>query len=326
MPSLWQTSLLLGLSILLLSACQTPIQTKQILKQPPVIVRQHLVPNVPFHSQQDFFCGPTTLAEVAGFYGLEQNPLQVAQNTFIPGLEGSLQIEMVAATRQLGMLAYAQNGNMTQLLSLLAENIPVIVLQNNAIALFPQWHYAVVIGYDLDAAEFILHTGVTEAHRLNFSTFERTWQRGKYWMLVMLPTDMSSKHLDPFIYAKACQDLISTQQSSAGIAALKTATHQWPDYWLPYFLLGNYYFSTEPLAAANWFAQGLPFAQLEVSYLNNYAMLLSELGCDIKAKELIDQALQIAPDDSNLLDSNNQISLQAAYRRAQHQGIRCRLP
>lgn len=320
MPSLWQTSLLLGLSILLLTACQTPIQTKQILKQPPNIAHQHLIPNVPFHSQEDFFCGPTTLAEVAGFYGVEQNPLQVAQSTFIPGLEGSLQIEMVAATRQLGLLAYAQNGNMKLLLSLLAENIPVIVLQNNAIALFPQWHYAVVIGYDLDAAEFILHTGVTESHRLNFSTFERTWQRGQYWMLAMLPSDKSSEHLDPLIYARACQDLINTQQSDAGISALKTATQQWPDYWLPYFLLGNYYFSTQPLAAANWFAQGLPFAQQEVSYLNNYAMLLSELGCDIKAKELIARARNIVPDDRNLLDSENQILA------AQQQGIKCRLP
>jgi tetratricopeptide (TPR) repeat protein len=297
-----------------------------MLKQPPDIARQHLVPNVPFHSQEDFFCGPTTLAEVAGFYGLKQTPQQIAANTFIPGLEGSLQIEMVAATRQVGMLAYAQNGNMQQLLSLLAENIPVIVLQNNAIAWFPQWHYAVVIGYDLDSAEVILHTGVTEAHRLNFSTFERTWRRGKYWMLAMLPSDKTSKHLDPFIYAKACQDAISTQQSSVGVAALKTASQQWPDYWLPYFLLGNYYFSTQPLAAANWFAQGLPLAQQEVSYLNNYAMLLSELGCDVKAKELIAQALQIAPDDSNLLDSNNQIFLKATYRSTQQQEINCRLP
>ncbi len=320
MPSFWQTFLLLGLSIFLLSACQTPTQTKQILKQPPDIARQHLVPNVPFYSQEDFFCGPTTLAEVAGFYGLEHNPLQIAPKSFIPGLEGSLQIEMVAATRQLGLLAYAENGNMAQLLNLLAEDIPVIVLQNNAIALFPQWHYAVVIGYDLDAAEFILHTGITEAHRLNFSTFERTWQRGQYWMLAMLPSDKSSKHLDQFIYAKACQDLISTQQSSAGVAALKTATQQWPDYWLPYFLLGNYYFSTQPLVAANWFEKGLSFAQQEVSYLNNYAMLLSGLGCTIKAKELIAQALHIVPDDSNLLDSRDQILA------AQQQEIKCRLP
>ena len=70
----------------------------------------------------------------------------------------------------------------------------------------------------------------------------------------------------------------------------------------------RHYFSGQPVVAARWFAQGLPFAQQEVSYLNNYAVLLSELGCHAKATELIAAALQIAPQDSNLLDSEQQIT------------------
>ncbi|WP_215398371.1 PA2778 family cysteine peptidase [Rheinheimera oceanensis] len=307
MRLLWQAGLLAGL-LITLTACQTPPQTKQLLAAPPDIARRHFIAQVPFYPQQEYFCGPTTLSEVAGFYGLQKSPVDIAPNTFTPGLEGTLQIEMVAATRQLGLLAYEQKrANMSQLLSLVADNIPVIVLQNNSIAWLPQWHYAVVIGYDIDTAEVILHTGVTEAHRLNFATFERTWQRGNYWLLAMLPGDKTSLHLDPFLFTKACQDLLNTGQPDAGLAALKSATRQWPDYWLSYFLLGNYYFSTQPVVAANWFAQGLPFAQQEVSYLNNYAMLLSGLGCHSKAAELIATALQIAPQDDNLLDSEKQI-------------------
>ncbi|GGD69641.1 PA2778 family cysteine peptidase [Lacimicrobium alkaliphilum] len=243
--------------LILLSGCQTPPQTQRLLSSPPEIARQHLIPDIPFYPQQQYFCGPTTLSEVAGFYGLEHSPTDIAPNTFVPGLEGSLQVEMTAATRQLGLLAYAQRANMKQLLSLVAENIPVIVLQNNGIAMFPQWHYAVVTGYDLETAEVILNTGVTQRHRLNFATFERTWQRGNYWMLAMLPGDKASKHLDPFVYTKACQDLLNTNQTDTGIAALKTATRQWPEYWLPYFLLGNHYFTAEPLVAETWFTKGL---------------------------------------------------------------------
>ena len=294
---------------MLLSGCQTPPQTRQLQNTPPNIARQHLIAQVPFYPQQEFFCGPTTLSEVAGFYGLSKSPADIAPNTFTPGLEGALQIEMVAATRQLGLVAYEQkHANMSQLLSLVADNIPVIVLQNNSIAWLPQWHYAVVIGYDIDTAEVILHSGVTEAHRLNFATFERTWQRANHWLLAMLPSDKTSAQLDPFLFTKACQDLLSTRQAEAGVAALIAATRQWPDYWLPYFLLGNHYFSGQPVVAARWFAQGLPFAQQEVSYLNNYAVLLSELGCHAKATELIAAALQIAPQDSNLLDSEQQIT------------------
>lgn len=295
--------------LLTLSACQTPVQTKQLLAAPPDIARQHVIAEVPFYPQQQYFCGPTTLAEVAGFYGLSNSPDDIAPATFIPGLDGTLQIEMAAATRQLGLVAYAQpRATLAQLLSLVQENIPVIVLQNNSIAWLPQWHYAVVIGYDLDAGEVILHTGVTEAHRLNFATFERTWQRGTYWLLAMLPPDKTSAQLEPFVYTKASQDLLNTGQPDVGLTALKSATRQWPDYWLAYFLLANHYFSTEPLVAAAWFDKGLAMAQQEVSYLNNYAVLLSGLGCHNKATELITAALQLAPQDSNLLDSELQIN------------------
>ena len=321
---LQQTSLRAGLLFLLvlLTACQTPPQTRQLQSSPPDIARQHLIAQVPFYPQQDYFCGPTTLAEVAGFYGLNTSPEAIAPNTFIPGRQGTLQIEMAAATRQLGMLAYVQpRATMAQLLSLVAENIPLIVLQNNSIAWLPQWHYAVVIGYDLDRAEVILHTGVTPSHRLNFSTFERTWRRGNYWMLAMLPPDKSSAQLEPFLYTKASQDLLSKGQTGAGLTALESATQRWPDYWLAYFLLANHYFTAQPTVAANWFEKGLPAAQHQIAYLNNYALLLSGLGCHSKATALINRAAELAPADSNLLDSQQQImkAKQDVQNRAQCQ-------
>lgn len=310
MSSLWQASFAVGLLCCLLlglTACQTPPQTKQLLASPPDIVKQHRILHVPFYPQQEYFCGPTTLSEVATFYGLNVNPTDIAPNTFTPGLQGTLQIEMAAATRQLGLLAYEQRATLRQLLSLVADDIPVIVLQNNSIGWLPQWHYAVVVGYDLDTKEVILHTGLTEGHRLNFATFERTWRRGNYWLLAMLPEGKTSAHLEPFIYTKACQDLLNTQQTAAGIAALITATKQWPDYWLPYLLLGNHYFSKAPLVAAKWFAQGLPLAQQESAYLNNYAILLSDLGCHQQAMSLITTALLLTPEDTNILASQQQI-------------------
>ncbi|MBV2129216.1 PA2778 family cysteine peptidase [Arsukibacterium indicum] len=312
MRNLTQASHLAGLLLLLvigLTACQTPPQTKQLLAEPPAIAGSHFIARVPFYPQQEFFCGPTTLAEVANFYGRNKSPDDIAPATFTPGLDGTLQIEMAAATRQLGMLAYQQRGSMSLLLSLIADDIPVIVLQNNSISWFPQWHYAVVVGYDIDNKEVILHTGVTSAHRLNFSTFERTWQRADYWLLVMLPPEQSSPLLDPFVYTKACQDLINTRQTAAGIAALVTATRQWPDYWLPYFLLGNHYFSSEPLTAASWFEQGITSAQQQVPYLNNYAVLLGQLGCHGKATALIENALQLEPTNATLLSSKQQIDM-----------------
>ncbi len=306
---------------LMLAGCQTPPQTRQLLIQPPAVPRQHLIAGVPFYPQQDFYCGPTTLAEVAGFYGKPQDPAAIAPQTFIPQLQGSLQIEMAAATRQLGLLAYAQRGSMQQLLGLVADDMPVIVLQNNSISWWPQWHYAVVIGYDLADETLTLHTGVTPDYQLDFATFERTWQRGAYWLLLMLPPDKTSPQLDPFLYTKAAQDLLSTKQhqsgsagESAGVSALQSATAQWPDYWLPYFLLANHYAGpedkSEPALALEWFAKGLRAARQQIAYLNNYALLLSAQGCQQAATALLEEALRLAPGHANLLDSQRQISQQ----------------
>ncbi len=317
----WRSGLLLALC-LLLAGCQTTPQTRQLLDKPPAVPRQHLIAGVPFYPQQEFYCGPTTLAEVAAFYGHRQDPVAIAPQTFIPDLQGTLQIEMAAATRQLGLLAYTQRGSMSQLLSLVASDMPVIVLQNNSISWWPQWHYAVVIGYDLDSAELILHTGVTPNYRLDFATFERTWQRGQYWLLLILPPDKTSAQLDPFLYTKAAQDLLSTQQhsaaggirvgASAGVNALQNATRQWPDYWLPYFLLGNHHSDSQPAKAMHWFAAGLNAGRQQIAYLNNYALLLSAQGCQVQATRLLDAALRLAPDNANLLDSQKQIQQQSA--------------
>ncbi len=314
------------LVVLLLAGCQTPPQTRQLLDKPPAVPRQHLIAGVPFYPQQDYFCGPTTLAEVAGFYGKVQAPAAIAPQTFIPGRQGSLQIEMAAATRQLGLLAYTERGSMQQLLSLVADNMPVIVLQNNSISWWPQWHYAVVIGYDLDDETLTLHTGVTPNYQLDFATFERTWQRGGHWLLLMLPPDKTSRQLDPFLYTKAAQDLLRTQRdsaaagasagNSAGVSALRSATAQWPEYWLSYFLLGNHYAApegnSETALALQWFAKGLPVARQQIAYLNNYALLLSHYGCPDAAVSLLDEALRLAPDNANLLDSQRQIRRQQA--------------
>ena len=304
-------------SLLFLSGCQTPPQTRALLLAPPNISQQHVIASVPFYPQQDYYCGPTTLAEVANYYGNDWRQDDIASLTFVPGLEGSLQIEMVSATRRLGMVAYAQQGNLDLLLSLVENGTPVIVLQNNSIGWLPQWHYAVVIGYDLNAQEVILHSGLTANHTLNFSTFERTWQRGQYWMLAMLPPDKTDPLLTPFVYAKACQDLLETGQSDAGVTALKSAIKQWPDYWLPYFLLANHYLSDNPELAVSWFERGYRHGQQEVVYLNNYAYALLQSHCYQAADAIIKEALLLAPDDSNVIDTQQQIQTAAQNHNQQ---------
>lgn len=306
--------------LLLLTACQTPMQTKVLLSDNHFGFSQHTIPNVPFYPQQAFFCGPTTLSEVINFYGGNAAPKDIAPATFIPELEGTLQVEMISSARQNGLLAYAERGSLTQLLGLVKDNIPVIVLQNNSISMFPMWHYAVVIGYDLAEESIILHTGETKAHKLNLATFERTWQRGNYWFLAAVPGNVSSQHFNKFIYTKAAQDLLSTGKTGAGLTAMQRASQEWQDYWLPYFLLANHYLPTNPRIAAQWYQKGYQLApagvQTQVPYLNNYAYVLAKLGCKDKANILIERALALSPEAESVLDTKQQIKQSASQETA----------
>jgi tetratricopeptide (TPR) repeat protein len=292
----------------LLAGCQATPQTARLLEKIPNIPAQHYIADVPFYAQQDFYCGPTTLAEVFNYHGANTTPEAIAPSLFVPELAGSLQLEMVAAARQQGLVAYAQRGNLETLLSLVSEDIPVVVLQNVALSWFPMWHYALVIGYDLDSGEVIMHTGVTEQHSLNLATFERTWARGEYWLLAAVPPTKMSEQFTPLSYTQAAQDLLETGQSGAGISALQTAIAQWPDYWLNYFLLGNHFLQEDPQQAAIWYQKGYQYAAQNVPYLNNYAFTLAKLGCYAQANNLVATALAYQPDDPNLLDTQIQIA------------------
>jgi tetratricopeptide (TPR) repeat protein len=283
------------------------VQTQRLLTSPPPIPPRYEIANVPFYPQLEYFCGPATLAQVFSYYGQTVNQEALAPELFTPGLKGSLQIEMLAASRQQGYLAYAQQGSLEQLFSLVSEDIPVIVLQNVAIPWYPMWHYALVIGYDLEKQELLMHSGDIARRTVAFKVFERTWQRGKFWLLAAVPAGQSSEYFEPFVYVRAAQDLLTVGQVSAGLNALEAATKQWPEYWLPYFLLGNHLLASDLLQANYWYQLGFEYGKTQTSLLNNYAYALHRLGCHQQAISMIDQAISLAPDDANLQDTQNQI-------------------
>jgi tetratricopeptide (TPR) repeat protein len=294
--------------LLLLQGCVTAPQTQSLFQQPTSLPALHEVADVPFYPQEEYYCGPTTLAEILSFYGTPIDPEQVAASLFIPEKRGSLQIEMVAAARQHDLLAYAEKGNLVQLLSLVGEGKPVIVFQNLGTSWYPFWHYAVVIGYDLNTQSIILHTGVTQRRVLRIDLFENSWRKGDYWMLAAVPPDQSSEHFDPFVYVSAAQDLAEVGQTLSAVEAFTTATSQWPDYWLSYFLLGNYYLQGQPQQSLEWFEKGLDSAAGNSSYLNNYAYSLHYNDRSNEAVSVIQRALRLDPGNERLQDSLNEIS------------------
>lgn len=61
--------------------------------------------DVPYYAQEDLMCGPTSLAMALNAVGVDAKVASLTEQVYLPGREGSLQIEMLAATRRNGALA-----------------------------------------------------------------------------------------------------------------------------------------------------------------------------------------------------------------------------
>lgn len=143
---------------------------------------------VPFFAQREFECGPASLAMAMGAAGVAADPLALVPEVWVPARRGSLQPEMQAAPRRRGLLSVRLGGALEDPLRAVCGGLPAVVFQNLGLASMPFWHYAVLIGYDLEQGTVLLHTGADEAAQRSIHAFERTWVRGGSWaMSVSLP-------------------------------------------------------------------------------------------------------------------------------------------
>lgn len=202
------------------------------------IPRQVELTNVPFYPQQARYCGPAALAMVLAWSGLSVTQEEIAEQTYSPGREGTLRSDVLGAARRNGRLA-AQVTSMDAILREVAAGHPVLVFQNLALSWFPQWHFAVVIGYDLEAGEIILHSGENPRRVTKLATFARTWQRGDQWALVVLPPDQMPVSADLPEILQAAAGLERADQPAAAASTYANALARWPASLAAGMGLGN---------------------------------------------------------------------------------------
>jgi hypothetical protein len=273
--------------ILILQACAVSPQTNKLLSNFEGHVFKHQINNVPFYPQQEYFCGPTALSEVLNFYGNEYDPEKLALEMFIPSKKGSLQIEMVSLTRRLNFIPYAEKSSLVKVLNWVTQDIPVIVFQNLGLDSFPYWHYAVVIGFDLNEQTISLHTGLSENRQVPIEVFENTWRRSDYWVLTPLPVGKISDDMDPLTYIQAALDVLNTGDEQVAISALQLAHKTWPSDWLASFSLANYYYDRQLKDSIKWYQQSLNRDNNQPAIWNNYLYALEKDGCYLQAKSAL---------------------------------------
>ena len=163
----------------------------------------------------------------------------MAAEVYLPGREGSLQPELVAAARARGLLAYETGPSLSDLLAEVASGRPALVLQQLGAGPWPYWHYAVVIGYDKTRGQVLLRSGTDARVTMRASLFETTWDRGGRWGLVLLEPGTLPARPDPVRYMSAAAALETARNPAGAKAAYAAAVTLWPKEPLPRLGLGN---------------------------------------------------------------------------------------
>ena len=293
----------------IIGGCAGSPQTRLRLDNPPDVPPRVELVEVPFFPQQEYHCGPSSLASVVNYRGTPVVPEQIAQMIYVPGLKGSLQIEVVAAVRQFEMLPVQLNGKLHSLLIELAAGNPIFVLQNLGLDSFPVWHYEVVVGYDLDEEIMILRSGVDERVIRSFALFEKTWRRAGYWALAIVKADMIPVSVGADAYLDAVVGMEQVGQIAISRQAYSTAVQRWPDSLLAYSGLGNSaYAMGEFKAAESAYRSALMIDPQKAEIWNNLAYVMLQLGDREASMEAISRALELDPENQNFRDSYNELT------------------
>jgi hypothetical protein len=279
---------------LLLSGCGTLVSPLDMPTDVKVARKVELI-TVPFFSQGDDLCGPASMSMMLNFHGQSLTPEKLRPLIYIPGKRGTLQTEMLAVARRFGFVPYVVRPKPAALLKEIDSGNPVLILQNLGFSWYPKWHYAVVVGYDLDRDIFILRSGFSARTTMPTRRFMRYWMGGDSWAMLVLPPNKLPATAEEKPYLESVSALERLGKWKAVTTAYETAITRWPDGYLARLGAGTgYYQQGELLTARNYYERAIRLNPRSAIAHNNLAQTLYELGQLQSAHEHALKAVSLA--------------------------------
>lgn len=260
------------------------------------------IAEVPFYPQKSHQCGPAALATVLKWSNSQISLGEITDEIYTPGRKGSLQSMLVSATRSHNRLPYVI-GDFTSLIQEVAAGHPVIVLQNLGLSWYPQWHYAVVIGYDIEKQIVILRSGKTFRMERGWPLFCRTWEGAAHWGLLALPPHELPASADEASFLEAVTALEAVGAQEAASSGYKAALERWPKSLGATVGLGNSLYAIGDFQGAEkCFRSALSFCQECGDVYNNLAHVLAKQGRYSEALDAAHQAISVGGSNESIYD------------------------
>ena len=163
---------------LLLFSCAGPSSSLQMKGT-------RIVEGVPFYPQEEYQCGPASLAGVLNYYGQEVSPADIAAEIFSRQARGTLDMDMVFYAQRRGMKAEQYSGSIEDLRHNIDSRQPLIVLIDQGFWVYQKSHFMVAVGYDEKGV--VVNSGKEEHQLLSQESFAKIWEKTKFWTLKITP-------------------------------------------------------------------------------------------------------------------------------------------
>lgn len=289
----WAGPLAVGLTILLLEAC-TPVAMTDLVAKPGGLPRRAEVADVPFVAQTDYYCGPASLAMAYGWLGREVSLESLVAEVYTPGRQGTLRTDLITSVRRNGYLGVPVS-DLRGLFAEVAAGHPVLVLQNLGLNQYPQWHYAVVTGYDLEASAVRLHSGTRADLIMRLEAFIYTWARGGSWgMVVLRPGALPAAGTEHEV-ALATAGLERAGHDEAATLTYRAMLGRWPDSLGAHIGLANAASRAgDPVASARHLRNAILAHPGSAAAWHNLAMILATLDDPAAARDAARQAVVLS--------------------------------
>lgn len=135
------------------------------------------IEGVPFFAQDEFMCGPASLASVIAYWGKDTGLEEVAKATYHDRLKGTLPVDMLIYAKDKGFEAEYYEGSLEDLKKRLSEGTPVILFLNLGYDFYPVGHYIVVVGYNERMRSIIAHSGMDREEAFTYARLEKAWSK-----------------------------------------------------------------------------------------------------------------------------------------------------